>query len=186
MLESVLNKKNLRDYQQKVDNLSSDIDIIIDRLVRKYCSDLDSLMNKITERVMKYEENPLSDLELDYFILNLSQLIYWASEGQEILSVRADIAETLKDEGFLESFSNQTGTANQKKLKAEQSVLLETLTNLIYDKATKRIKLKVSYALEMLQSIKKIYTKRMGESNLDSYSEKVINTGGNMRTRKSF
>lgn len=189
-----LNKQMLKDSQQKIEELSSIIDVIVDRLVRKYCSGLDAEMKKITEKIQNYEQKPLSDLELDNIIINLPQLIYWASEGQEILGIRADISESLKNEGFITAYHNTQGSVGQRKLEAESEVLLEDLTIMIYDRATKKIRLKVNYAMEMLQSAKKIYTKRINDSdwgnNDNSTKTDVINTRDSRknerRNKRSF
>ena len=182
-----ITKQKLKESQQKIEELSGIIDIIIDRLVRKYCSELDAEMKKITDKIQNYEQKPLSDLELDNIIIRLPQLIYWASEGQEILGVRADISESLKDEGFIVAYNDTQGSVGQRKLQAESEVLLEELTTMIYDRATKKIKLKVNYAIEMLQSVKKIYTKRINDFDWnkdDSPKSEVISTRDSRRTER--
>ena len=182
-----ITKQKLKESQQKIEELSGIIDIIIDRLVRKYCSELDAEMKKITDKIQNYEQKPLSDLELDNIIIRLPQLIYWASEGQEILGVRADISESLKDEGFIVAYNDTQGSVGQRKLQAESEVLLEELTTMIYDRATKKIKLKVNYAIEMLQSVKKIYTKRINDYDWnkdDSPKSEVISTRDSRRNER--
>lgn len=182
-----ITKQKLKESQQKIEELSGIIDIIIDRLVRKYCSELDAEMKKITDKIQNYEQKPLSDLELDNIIIRLPQLIYWASEGQEILGVRADISESLKDEGFIVAYQDTQGSVGQRKLQAESEVLLEELTTMIYDRATKKIKLKVNYAIEMLQSVKKIYTKRINDYDWnkdDSPKSEVISTRDSRRNER--
>lgn len=182
-----ITKQKLKESQQKIEELSGIIDVIIDRLVRKYCSELDAEMKKITDKIQNYEQKPLSDLELDNIIIRLPQLIYWASEGQEILGVRADISESLKDEGFIVAYQDTQGSVGQRKLQAESEVLLEELTTMIYDRATKKIKLKVNYAIEMLQSVKKIYTKRINDYDWnkdDSPKSEVISTRDSRRNER--
>ena len=182
-----ITKQKLKESQQKIEELSGIIDTIIDRLVRKYCSELDAEMKKITDKIQNYEQKPLSDLELDNIIIRLPQLIYWASEGQEILGVRADISESLKDEGFIVAYQDTQGSVGQRKLQAESEVLLEELTTMIYDRATKKIKLKVNYAIEMLQSVKKIYTKRINDYDWnkdDSPKSEVISTRDSRRNER--
>jgi hypothetical protein len=181
--EKLLEKITLQLQQEQVDEYSNIVDTLVDRSVRSYCKDLDDYL-KVLGNLFTSKEVIITDLQLEDIILRLPQLIYWASEGQEILGIKEDIAKSLRNDGFIKAFLEKQGSISQRNLQAEMDVLVEEYTQLIYSHACKKIKLKVTYAMEMLQSAKKILSKRMEDS--EWVKEQGINNKQNRSKKDKF
>ena len=154
----------VRQLQKRVDNNSDLIDGIVNRLVSDYCKALDEYMEFI--RKLLNDPNPPTDRELDDFTLNIPVLLYFTGEAQETLGVREDVAKAMRQELYNESYEKATGTIADKTAAAELASQNEYVTQIAYQRAYKKIKLRMEAANETLQSIKKVISRRMAEYDL--------------------
>ena len=139
----------------------------INSIVKECCGSLDNLMNTIRETI----SNPnvtLTNEQLDYFILNLPALMYYAYEKQELVGMREDIAKQEKLQRYNDSYSSYEGTAIERKQLAESDIVYDVLVISIYSRARKQIQNKLDLATEMLQSLKKVATRRISENDFNN------------------
>ena len=156
----------MKDIQLHVENNSKTIDSIVDEIIQPYCKDLDNYILFIKD-CLKDGENPPTDSELDDFCMNLSTYIYFAGGMCEQLGIRDDISKAVWKETYHSSRASlEKGTVADKDSLAELNSQQEQLTNICYNRAYKIMKSKVENAQELLQSCKKVLSRRMQETEL--------------------
>lgn len=152
--------------QELVDSIeinSSLIDSAVKSIINKYSDELDRYVDYV-DSVVRRDDRPPTDEELDDFILNLSTLIYYASAGCEDMGIRDDIAKSKYKEAYNNARSTLCkGTVADKNMQAELDVQEEHIVSIIYNKSYKVLKAKVESAQELLASCKKILSRRMSE-----------------------
>ena len=149
------------ELQNRIDNNSELINKIVDDLVSQYCSGLDTYMAFIKE--LLNSDQPPTDVELDDFTLNLPVLLYFTGEAQEALGIKEDVAKAVRQEMYNEVYDAATGTIADKTAAAELASQAEYITHIAYQRAYKKVKLRMEAANEMLQSVKKVISRRMIE-----------------------
>jgi hypothetical protein len=152
----------VRQLQKRIDANSDIVDGIVNRLVSDYCKPLDDYMNFI-KGILDDTANPPNDRELDDFTLNIPVLLYFTGEAQEALGVKEDVAKAVKQELYNEVYDKSTGTIADKTAAAELATQNEFIAHIAYQRAYKKIKLRMEAANETLQSIKKVISRRMVE-----------------------
>ena len=155
----------IRTIQKRVDENSALIERIVDRLVQDYCSPLDELLVRIKE-IVSDSDRPPTDKELDDFALNLPIVLYFTGEAMESLGIKEDIAKALKQEVYNEQYDRASGTIADKTAIAELASQQEQIAHIAYQRAYKKIKLRMETAGELLQSVKKVITRRGQEYEL--------------------
>lgn len=156
----------VKDIQLHVENNSKSINDIVDSIIKPYCKDLDDYVLFIKD-CLADGQNPPTDAELDDFCLNLSTYIYFAGGMVEQLGIRDDIAKAVYKEMYHTTrASMDKGTVADKDSIAELNSQQELLTSICYTRAWKTMKAKVENAQELLQSCKKVLTRRMTEMEL--------------------
>ena len=95
------------------------------------------------------------------FVLTLPTLLYFVSESQEALGIREDVSKAYEKDKFNETISHTEGTVAVKTALAELETQNEYLAKVVYQRAYKKIKLRVEAAYELLQSVKKVLSRRM-------------------------
>jgi hypothetical protein len=159
-------EKGIKEVQDRINANAHIITRIVDNIVKSYCSDLDTFMNKV--KIALNSNTPLTDSELDALTLKIPVLLYFAGDGAENVGIKEDIAKSVKQELYNQIHDTTEGNASVKKIAAELSTQAEALNHIIFQRAYKKIKSRVDYALEMLQSVKKVISRRMGELELSN------------------
>ena len=161
-LSGEINVGKIRQLQKRIDANSDIVDSIVNRLVSDYCKPLDEYMEFI-RNILNDTANPPTDQELDDFILNLPVLLYFTGEAQEALGIKEDVAKAIKQELYNEIYEKSTGTIADKTAAAELATQNEYIAHIAYQRAYKKVKLRMEAANEMLQSVKKVISRRMVE-----------------------
>ena len=162
-------KDSIRNYQKS----NREIESIVKNLVRTCCSSLDELVREVQNTVQDMQ-NPITDEELDFFILNLPIQMYFANEQLELLGLSEDLAKQEKTKKYNEAYSQESGTIADKKNYAESSIRKQQVVVSIYNRASKQIKTKIDIATELLQSLKKVSSRHMAERNIEMSGYKRI------------
>lgn len=152
----------VRQLQKRIDANSDIVESIVNRLVSEYCKPLDDYMDFIRD-ILNDHNNPPTDRELDDFTLNIPVLLYFTGEAQETLGIKEDVAKAVKQELYNEIYNKSTGTIADKTAAAELATQNEYIVHIAYQRAYKKIKLRMEAANETLQSIKKVISRRMVE-----------------------
>ena len=96
--------------------------------------------------------------------MTIPSLCYFAGEQQERLGIRCDVSKSTRNVMYNKIFADTVGTAGVKKASADMQLFNEDIVSVIYDRAYSIIKSKISFATEILQSAKKVISRRMAES----------------------
>lgn len=160
-----INEQEIAHLQNQVNKNSKIIDELVNKLVAEYCNPLDDYMDFI-RKILSDEENPPTDKELDDFTLNLPVLLYFTGEAQESLGVKEDIAKAIRMELYNDVFEKSSGTIADKTAQAELISQNEYINLVIYQRAYKKVKLRMEAGYETLQSVKKVITRRGQEYEL--------------------
>lgn len=161
-----LDLNEVNKIKKQVEENSKLIDDVVQSILRAYTKDLDSYVLFIKE-CLKDGQNPPTDAELDDFCLNLSTYIYFAGGLCEQLGIRDDISRAVWKEMYNTRRNElESGTIDDKNSRAELASQQEQLTNICYSRAYKICKSKVENAQELLQSCKKVLSRRMQEQQL--------------------
>lgn len=165
-----IDEEKLCKLQDRVEQNSKLLDEIVTNLVDKYSKPLDDYI-KFIKSVLDDEEHPPTNVELDDFVMQLPALLYFTGEGVERLGIREDTSKAIKLEKYNEIYIQVKGTVGVKTATACDETQLETLANTAYSRAYKKIKLKLDLGNELLQSIKKVITRRTVEMELGRVDE---------------
>ncbi|MDD3039715.1 hypothetical protein [Bacteroides sp.] len=172
-LAGEIDSEAIRQIQTRIKDNSRALDNVVDKLVSDYCKPLDDYI-KLIKDILDDKKIPPTDRELDDFTLNLPVLLYFTGEAQESLGIKEDVARAIKTEVFNEVFSDAPGTIADKTAKAELASQNEGITHLVYQRAYKKVKLRMEAANEVLQSVKKVMSRRMTEYEMTRLSAERI------------
>jgi len=150
---------------QRVDALSGEVLQMVMSIVNNICGDLDNYM-RIIDDVLKDVNNPVTDRELDDFIMNLTSLLYFVSDKQEHLGVEEDVAKAVHREVFNRVRERAQGTVSDKDTAADLASQNEAIVLIVKSRAYKIIKAKAEMGFEMVNSLKKVVSRRIAELGL--------------------
>ena len=168
--------KTVESIMQNADSIGDTVKKMSDDLVSKYCGELDNEMKDIGQ-ILIYNQN-MTDNELEFEILNLANILYFAGSAQEDLGIKEDVCKSIRQEVYSKARESATGkTVADKTAQAELVAQAETMTLSIYSRAYKKVKLRVDAGYEMLNSLKKVMNRRISELEL-SNSRYINKTGG--------
>lgn len=168
--------KTAESIMQNVDSIGDAVKKISDDLVKKYCRDLDEIMSRVRDLLTR--NSSVTDVELEYYILDLANTLYFTGSAQEDLGIKEDVCKSIRQEVYSKARESATGkTVADKTAQAELVAQAETMTLSIYSRAYKKVKLRVDAGYEMLNSLKKVMNRRISELEL-SNSRYINKTGG--------
>ena len=157
------NAGSLTKIQENIESNAGALDRIVDEIISPYCRDLDKYVRFIKD-CLKDGENPPTNEELDDFCMNLSTYIYFAGGTCEYLGIRDDIAKAVYKEMYHTARASQDiGTVADKDSLAELASQEEYIVSAAYNRAYRCMKTKVENSQELLQSCKKVLSRRMQE-----------------------
>ena len=159
-----------KEMLDKIEGNSAELDHTINDIIERYSGELDDYM-QFVRGILRNDEQPPTDAELDDFALNLSTLIYFTSVGAEQMGIRDDLSHSAYKEAYNVARSLQkSGTVADKNTQAELDATAERVVNIVYSKAYKILKAKVESAQEVLSSVKKVMSRRISEFELSRMS----------------
>lgn len=161
----------------KVKGLSKEVIDMADQIANDVCADLDDYMIGI-DAILTNQEQPVSDYQLDDFVLNLSSLLYLVSDAQENLGIKEDVARAIQKEVYNRVREKAQGTVADKDTAAELQCQEESIITIVYARAYKKVKLRVEAANEMVNSIKKVMTRRVAEMTMSQSDSGRTGGGG--------
>lgn len=169
---------NDSEVQNAIDSVTENVQCVqpyVDNLVNTCCNKLDEYMNYVSE-LLRSDSSNITDVELDDIILTIPTLLYYVGTQQERFGVLQDVSESSKKLMYNDILLNTTGTVAQKSATAEKTVFNEEIVTLIYKRACSTIKSKIQFAMELLQSAKKVSSRRMTETELSRITPNSIRT----------
>lgn len=149
----------------RVEDNSKQIEKVVEDLISEHCQQIDELITKFKECLLD-KENPVTEWELDDVCMKLPTYLYFIGEAQEKFGIKEDIAKSVKMELYTQIHQRTRGTIADKQAASDAGTLEEEIVYRAYQRAYKRIKQKLEAAYELLSSIKKVISRRMGEQEL--------------------
>ena len=168
--KALVESLNLNELDELNNKVNINTEILLNRaknIVSAYCEPLDDYMVYLKDAIN--QPIPPSDGELDEWSVKLSSLLYFAGEGVESIGIKEDIAKAYKMDKYNTAYNEISGTISDKSAYADLQSQKEYLVHTIYQRAYKMAKQKVEAGMELLQSIKKVISRRM-----NSYSLSVV------------
>ena len=157
-----------KELLDKIEENSAEIDKTINDIIERYSGELDDYVNFV-RGILRNDEQPPTDAELDDIIMNLSTMIYYTSVGAEQMGIRDDLSSSAYKEAYnIARSSQKTGTVADKNTQAELDARAEKIVNIVYNKSYRILKAKVESAQELLSSAKKVLSRRMNEMALSN------------------
>lgn len=174
--EKTLKKDITSSVIEEVESSGTNIKEISDKLVSSYCKDLDEIMVVISENLR--DSGSMTDTELEYYIMDLANTLYFVGTAQEDLGIKEDICKSIRQRVYSKARDEAFGkTVADRTAQAELAVQGETLVLSIYSRTYKKVKLRMESGHEMLNSLKKVMNKRIAEMEL-SNSRYINNSKG--------
>ena len=148
---------------------------ISDTLVKSYTSDMDTLMSDLYTDCIK---NDASDMILEKYLLELNNMLYFLGSKLETIGIKEDLSKLASKESYNNAYlrnrlkdaeqRNKTTVAELTAL-AEDASKYETVLNSLYSRVYKQLKFKMDAGYDMVNSLRKIITKRMQDQSLAMY-----------------
>lgn len=157
-----IDKEQFTKIGLRVDGLSKEVLEMVTSIVDSVCGDLDSYM-VIIDNVLKEHDQPVTDEELEDFIMNLTSILYFVSDKQEHLGVEEDVAKAVHRDVFNRVREKAQGTVSDKDTAADLASQNEAVIYIVKSRAYKIIKAKAEMGLEMVNTLKKVITRRIAE-----------------------
>jgi hypothetical protein len=149
---------------------SQTIENIVQKIIKDSCEELDGYVDYV-HSIIADENNEIPTTLLEDMTLVLPTLLYRVSTMSEKIGIREDISKALKQEIYNNILEEPGGKSTEKKIRAELDTQSENLTLIIYQRAYKTIKAKMDYGIEILQSVKKILSRRIAELEVSKSSK---------------
>ena len=140
---------------------------ISNNLLNGVCGSLDEMMKEIQTRLLDRSQE-LTDLEIEDYILRLSSVLFFVSSEQENLGIKEDVCKAIRQEVYNKAREEAKGTVADKDASATLASQSETVALSVYSRTYKRVKQKVDAGFEMLNSLKKVLTRRISELELSN------------------
>lgn len=155
---------------------------ISDELVKQYTNDMDQLMRDLHVDCI---QNDASDKILEKYLLELNNMLYFLGMKLETVGIKDDLSKMAAKESFNDAYlknrlkdaenRNKTTVAELTAL-AEDASKYETVLNSLYSRVYKQIKFKMDAGYDMVNTLRKIITKRMQDQSLSMYSARSAST----------
>lgn len=190
MAETVLNSPEKEKLDELVKTVEENVEYYIsisDKIVESYTKDFDILMSDLKRDII---ENDPTDLLLEKYVLELNNMLYFLSDKIESVGIKDDLSKMAAKEVFNTTYlesrekdierKNKTTVAELTAM-AEDASKYETILNSIYSRVYKQIKLKMDAGYDMVNTIRKIITRRMQDAAMSVNYKPVmpeVNDGG--------
>lgn len=173
------NKEILDKLVQSVEDNANYYTEISDNIIKAYTQDFDNLMLDLKRDII---ENDADDLLLEKYVLELNNMLYFLGDKLEHVGIKDDISKMAAKEVFNNMYLQSREKDSERKNKltvaeltalSEDASKYETILNSIYNRVYKQIKFKMDAGYDMVNTIRKIITKRIQDASLSMYSPNV-------------
>lgn len=153
---------------ERIEHKGQPLEQAVKAIVDKHTGELQIIIHKIRD-MLKDETDQLTDLEIDDIMLQLPILLFDETDGQEIVGLQLDLANQIHKESYNEAYKAARGTIPEKTSVAELTSMITKMDTIIYDRAYKIIKQKLSMAVETLNAVKKVQATRQQKFDIDRF-----------------
>lgn len=148
-----------QESRARVGGSSVAIENAIHRIVDDHIGELNDVVEKI-RAMLKDDTDILTDQEIEDILLQLPLLLYDVTDDQEVVGMQSDLAGLIYKESYNEALKIARGTVQEKTSASELATMTEKFDTVIYDRAYKIIRQKISMAIEILNAVKRIQATR--------------------------
>lgn len=145
----------------KFEDNAQEIERACEKIVDDICFELDNYIQEVQDIVFN-KNKEMTSAEADSVIMNIPAMLYWVKAEKEKLGIRLDLALKVKEDKWNETYLSAEGTATNKKVEANQATMKESIDCIVFDRAYKMIDNRENMAYELMQSIKKVVSRKMG------------------------
>lgn len=173
--------EEFKDALQDVDNTYLIYEDITNKIIEEYVGDLDELMDDFNEDAVKGDAD---DKTLEKYLFELGNKLYFLSSKLEQVGIKDDLSKMIyKEEYNFHYLANREKDSERKnKLTvSELTAIAETnskqqqIVNNLYSRVYSQIKMRMTAGYDMVNSIRKIITRRMQDQNLSFSMPRVSN-----------
>lgn len=158
-------ESKLRSIKFKIEENSQEVNKIVDSIVNKYGQQLDDEINKIKDTLDNADT--ISDTEVENLVMRLPIFMYYSANGIETLGVESDMAKAVKAEVYNEKYMVSEGsTIKDKQAETENMIINESMMEVAFSRAYKKLKTKLDQAEHVFSGAKKVLSKRMQDVEL--------------------
>lgn len=153
---------------------------ISEKLVKSYTEDFDELMSDLKEDLV---DNEPTDIILEKYVLELNNKLYFLGDKLESVGIRDDLSKMASREVFNNAYlsSREKDTERRNKTTvaeltaiAEDTSRYQSVLNSIYSRVYKQIKLKMDAGYDMVNTLRKVISRRMQEASLSATYKPVM------------
>lgn len=164
-LATAIDLEKVRANNDRVENLTQVVREMVSALVDDTCKDLDAYMGMI-ESMLQDKDHPPTDGELEDLTLNLPSLLYVVSGRREALKIKEDVSRAVYKDVYNRVREKAQGTVADKDTAADLAAQSEAISVIVLQRTVTTVKAKEEAAWEMLNSVKKVLTRRIAELEL--------------------
>lgn len=148
-----------QESRARIGGSSVAIENAIHRIIDDHIGELNDVVEKI-RAMLKDDTDILTDQEIEDILLQLPLLLYDVTDDQEVVGMQSDLAGLIYKESYNEALKIARGTVQEKTSASELATMTEKFDTVIYDRAYKIIRQKISMAIEILNAVKRIQATR--------------------------
>jgi len=157
-------ESRVRSVKLYVEENSEKITVMVDTLVSKYNQDLDDFINTVKENIVRKEK--LTIFEIENMCLKIPIFMYFSTSGVENIGIQMDNAKSVKDTRYNNEYMDAKGTVGDKTAEAENEIIPEALTLIIYQRAYKKLKQKLDVCEILCRSANKVLQSRISDLDI--------------------
>ncbi len=165
----MLSDEKCRTIKHDVEQDSKALNSIVNQLIAKYSKELDNYVDDVKN--MLENRTKLSDDEIEDLTIKVPLYLYNICDGIETLGIEGDTAKQRKTQLFHEAVMEYEGTIRDKESYANTKIVNEALVEIAFQRAHKKLKLKMDAAMQICQSSRKVLSRRIEDSNLNKYDK---------------
>ena len=170
MADNILSNPDKDKLNELVDTVEQNVEYYVgisDKIIESYTSDFDNLMSDLKRDIIENEPN---DILLEKYVLELNNTLYFLSSKLESIGIRDDLSKMATKEVFNAAYLESREKDMERKNKttvaeltaiAEDASKYESILNSIYSRVYKQIKMKMDAGYDMVNTLRKIITRRM-------------------------
>lgn len=164
---NIMDISKLSKLKEDVNSKADEVNKLVLDVVSDFSKELDELIYKIKDDVYT---KTLTTEQLEFYAMELSANLYYLGQSQEYLGLCFDTSKVNYKNIYSVYYEEAVGTIEDKKAYSENKCLYESMVMSINERAYKRIKIKIENAYELLNSIKKVISRRIAEYELSKVS----------------
>lgn len=174
-------KQNIYDCVNAVDEEMKYFTEIGAPIIEYYSSDLDALMERISQFLSSSKTEDLNVNELQRYFMELTSTLYLTTTNVEKVGLLMDLSSMSYKDAFntsLLNYSNADGKNTVAKLNAlsEKAAISNNVVSFIYTRTYKILKAKIDSASEMVRTLSKIISFKMNAVSTGMEDKYDVNT----------